>query len=102
MDGAKAESSKCLIYYQLLDFCRVVVRHIDTVRADSESSIVQMINTSQPGAKWVQAGTKDGWHRLRVAHSSGAVIYCIIYKLIAEQPETNLHLCTVISLREGH
>lgn len=59
MDGAKAESSKGLIYYQLLDFCRVVVRYIDTVRADSESSIVQMINTSQLEAKLVRGGTED-------------------------------------------
>lgn len=54
--------SNHLIYYQLLDFCLVVVRYIDTVRADSESSIVPVINTSQLEAKLAQAEAQDIWH----------------------------------------
>lgn len=80
-DGAKAESSNRLIYYQLLDFCLAVVRYIDTVRTDSESSIVHIIDTSQLEAKLAQAGAKDIWHRQKgssLIRSSNLLYYPLV------------------------
>lgn len=51
MDGTEAESPSSLMYCQLLDFCPLSVRCIDTVWADSESSIVQTANRAQLEAK---------------------------------------------------
>lgn len=51
MDETEAESCSSLMYYQLLDFCPLLVRCIHTVWLDSVSSIVQTVNTAQLEAK---------------------------------------------------
>ena len=51
MDKADAESSSGLMYYQLLDFCPLLVGCIDIVWVDRESSIVQTVNKAQLEAK---------------------------------------------------